>query len=816
MKNVKKHLKNNIKVESQLELDNVKKGMDFSKPRTNWNWKRSMVFVPIMIVVALVVTLRMGDSTGIVPVNALSTVVTLDINPGIMIGLDEDDEVISIEALNADAETLLLYVDTTLTDLDELIANIITVAEEQDYLLEDDTILFSVQSEDEEGNDALEEDINNTVSEEAVKLGKNLEAVVQKYKTILDTTSSVISQAKATLIEALLITGDYGVEDIDQLAGMKVNEIKNLLETSYQITIQEIVSEGNDDNPGQLKVREKYVTEILELELLTLEEIAVMETKDLKDTLKDYYKIAGDEVKETAEAEVEDTEKDKYIEILSGLGVLTPEELLQMDIDDLEELLEEYYESIEEDNEAKEKAKEKAKEAKEKAEEKRNNKFDAEDEAEDLAEDVYDEIAELELEFNTKIDELKLQLEEKRENMTAEEIADMESDIQELIDELASKIEELLEKLNQEITKVLDEAIKDSVKAEVEALKIERKYMKESIKDSIKEIATLEEAEMILADLTEQYEAIILSTNELLASSGLSEVEVEQYEEYLEDIEEDFEDLLEELKEMIEEVEEKLQEDQEESDKDAAELAEEIAKLEDKIAELTADYETDLVVLNDELTNSGLTEEDIEAIQEKIIELGIEYDEDLLELQNELADLISGEEDDFDESEVELTETEKLELKITELTAEYEENLTLLNAELTGSGLTEEDIEVIQAKISELGVEYDEKLLEFQNELADLTSDENDDDADTESDELAEEIAKIELEIAELTADYEEELAELNNKLTGSGLSEEDITELEDQILAIGVEYNEDLLELQNELAELTSEEDDSDDSTEA
>jgi|GEM_PF-6509072 len=478
-----KFLRKNIKTESNLKLEDAKEGMQFERrPAFSWKWARRISIVPIAIAVALII----GITNNPTNVSALNAVVTIDINPSIIISLDEDNNVIGIEAINADGETLLLEVDLEEQDLETVVRDILEAAEEQGFVLESDTILLSIQTEDGETTEELELDLYQAIEDEAEEMGKEIEVVVQKYKTILDTESSVISQAKATLIEALILTGDYTTEDIDELATMKINELKDILEDTYSISIQDVMSNDDDakeDAPGQVQLREKYTEEILELGLLTQEEIDELDTKDLKDVLKDYYKVSEEKVKDEAEDEIDDYEKDQLLDILVELGLGTEEELSQMDVDDLEDMLEEYYESIEDDEEAKEEAKEKNKEAKEKAEERKTERIRVKDLAYETSEELYAAIALLEEQFNAEIAQLKEDLDANRENMTEEEIAEAEEHIAELEEDYADILADHYEEAIEMVQEELEEAMEDEEKAREEAEEMMEKQKEENEDD---------------------------------------------------------------------------------------------------------------------------------------------------------------------------------------------------------------------------------------------------------------------------------------------------------------------------------------------
>ncbi|QVK20750.1 hypothetical protein KHQ82_10640 [Mycoplasmatota bacterium] len=828
MKRLKKEIHNNINISSQLEAKDVKSHLNFNNNksfRLLWNWKRTGAFAMLMIALVFGFGLNQGDGT-IVPVRALNSVVTLDINPGVLINLDENNEVISVEALNADAETLLLDVDVTLTNLDDLVANIIQVAEDQDFLIEDDTILFSVQSEDDELNNQLEQEITSTVDEEAEKLGKQFETVVNKYKEIIDTESSVISQAKATLIEALLITGDYSLDDVDELADMKVNDIKDLLEESYGVVIQEIVSEDNDDTPGQLKKREKYVNEILEQELLTIEEIAVTETKDLHDVLKEYYEIKENQVKETAELAVEETDRQKYIETLSGLGLLSVEELQAMDVDDLEDMLEDYYESIEEDEEAKEKAKEKAKEAKEKIEEAKEKVREAEDEAEDVAEELYEDISKLTDEYEQELEELNTELLTNRENMTEEEIAELEAEIAELTVEFDQKINELKTEAEEKIASTMNDAIEDVEDAELKANKIQLEAIKNRYKYEIKQLTSVEEANSLLEEITVEFNDNIASLEIMLEDTSLNEDTIDEINDQIEDLQDDYKDLEEDITELISEIDEEESKAELEARKNQFEAITEQYKYEIEqlisveganllLDEITGKFNENIANLEVMLEGTPSNEDAIDEIKDQIEDL----QDDFEDLEEEILDFISDLEEEESESELgarknqfeaiteqyeheieQLISVEGANLLLDEITAQFNENIADLEIMLEDTSLHEDAIDEVKDQIDDLEEDYEDLKKDILDFISDLDEEAQEDEAEKQ-----EEIQKLEEELVNLELEYDIKLAELEEELEAkrSELSDEEIEEYNDKINELNRHYEKEIEEVNGEIDEI-------------
>lgn len=94
--------------------------------------------------------------------------VGIDINPSFELSVNEDDEVVEIEALNDDAKTMT-FSDLIGKDVEDVVEEIIHRAEEAGYLdlvdLEDDFVIVSTVSleDDEEDQDDMEEQLEKKI-----------------------------------------------------------------------------------------------------------------------------------------------------------------------------------------------------------------------------------------------------------------------------------------------------------------------------------------------------------------------------------------------------------------------------------------------------------------------------------------------------------------------------------------------------------------------------------------------------------------------------------------------------------------------------
>ncbi len=175
----------------------------------------------------LPMVLLVGGLSGCANQNSVSTyesLVTMDVNPGIQLKLDNNDRVIEALAVNADAEVLLKDMDLTKADAKVAVNALLGGLVKEGYLTTDNnTVLLSVENKDEQKRVQLEkllsEEIQGTLKDLSIDgaiLSQNLdiddeiEKLIAKYD---------ISYGKATLIEEILDENkkSYTIEDLVKL-----------------------------------------------------------------------------------------------------------------------------------------------------------------------------------------------------------------------------------------------------------------------------------------------------------------------------------------------------------------------------------------------------------------------------------------------------------------------------------------------------------------------------------------------------------------------------------------------------------------------
>ena len=158
--------------------------------------------------------------------NRYETLVTMDVNPGVQLKLDNRDRVVEAVAVNADAEVLLKDMDLTKADAKLAVNALLGGLVKEGYLTsENNTVLLSVENDDSQKRFQLEKQLSQEIqgtlkdlSIEGAILSQDLDIDDDIEKLI---TKYDISYGKATLIENILDEKDekktYTVEDLVKL-----------------------------------------------------------------------------------------------------------------------------------------------------------------------------------------------------------------------------------------------------------------------------------------------------------------------------------------------------------------------------------------------------------------------------------------------------------------------------------------------------------------------------------------------------------------------------------------------------------------------
>ena len=129
--------------------------------------KRIIIIVSVIV---LVILISLGVIFGLKTYkenNKIYSVITIDVNPSMKLNLNKNNKVLSIEALNKDAD-IIVDKDVKGKDLNSALSVVVDKLQEKEYL-KDNTILINVDSENKELESIVEKNIKNIVEEKKIE-----------------------------------------------------------------------------------------------------------------------------------------------------------------------------------------------------------------------------------------------------------------------------------------------------------------------------------------------------------------------------------------------------------------------------------------------------------------------------------------------------------------------------------------------------------------------------------------------------------------------------------------------------------------------
>ncbi len=213
-----------------------------------------------------------------------SAVIALDVNPSLEIEVDDDGEVVRVNALNEDASAVLDGMKLKGVDVDVAVNAIIGSMLQKGYISADkNSVLISVNAKDAALADRLEARVKADVDAGLKEGSVNGVIITQVYgddDEIEDFAERYgISEAKATLIKRIVDAGITNGEGVpytkEQLVSLKVHDLKLMCE-SKGITIGGTKSEGVV-SAGELIGRERALEIALERAALTAGDVRGLE-----------------------------------------------------------------------------------------------------------------------------------------------------------------------------------------------------------------------------------------------------------------------------------------------------------------------------------------------------------------------------------------------------------------------------------------------------------------------------------------------------------------------------------------------------------
>lgn len=170
--------------------------------------------------------------------NAVASVVSLDVNPCVLLKVNQAEKVLSVTPVNEDASQILDGMDLTGTDLNVAVNAIIGSLLKHGYVDElANSVLVSVEDDDLARGAALEEKLTGEISQVLESASINGAILSQSFATDEALQQKAeeygISQGKAALIQTLVDSSSHLT--FESLAGLSINEL-NLLANSEAAT----------------------------------------------------------------------------------------------------------------------------------------------------------------------------------------------------------------------------------------------------------------------------------------------------------------------------------------------------------------------------------------------------------------------------------------------------------------------------------------------------------------------------------------------------------------------------------------------------
>ena len=189
--------------------------------------------------------------------NQVASIVSLDVNPSVVLEVNNKEKVLSAQAMNADGTAVLGDMDLKGSPLDVAVNAIVGSMVKNGYLDElANSILITVEDDNVARGQALQQSLTQEVSEALAanaQSGAILAQTVDHSDTALQQKADEygITLGKATLIQSMVDQNPQLL--FEDLAGLTVNEL-NLLAANNKNTPSQIVSTGTASDDAYIGV----------------------------------------------------------------------------------------------------------------------------------------------------------------------------------------------------------------------------------------------------------------------------------------------------------------------------------------------------------------------------------------------------------------------------------------------------------------------------------------------------------------------------------------------------------------------------------
>ncbi|MCD8230310.1 MAG: PepSY domain-containing protein [Clostridiales bacterium] len=204
-------------------------------------------FAGVAAAAALVLCVGIASFVGNSDTAAASTVVMLDVNPSLSLSIDEEETVLEVETLNEDAKEILGDMDLEGTSLEVAVNALIGSMLQNGYLGDDqNSVLVSVESEDESRGNELETEVSEAITTAMQSEAVDASVLSQTISTSDDELDALaesygISLGKAALIQEVIEQDD--TLSFEDLAALNIHEIA-LIIASRDIQSDSMTSTG--------------------------------------------------------------------------------------------------------------------------------------------------------------------------------------------------------------------------------------------------------------------------------------------------------------------------------------------------------------------------------------------------------------------------------------------------------------------------------------------------------------------------------------------------------------------------------------------
>lgn len=192
------------------------------------------------------------------------SVILIDINPSIQIITNRQEQVLSVKALNADAESVIAEVNAKPADLTGMVVQIVDAAIQKGYLSpQKNVVLVSVENRNLKKADALARSLNDTVKESAKAKQVMLGVLRQSYAKDKDleelASQHQLSEGKLRVIQTILAADpELSLEKLSKMSMTQLLDYARKNKIDLQKTVEFDDEYYSYDNDAQTKESEDF------------------------------------------------------------------------------------------------------------------------------------------------------------------------------------------------------------------------------------------------------------------------------------------------------------------------------------------------------------------------------------------------------------------------------------------------------------------------------------------------------------------------------------------------------------------------------